>query len=244
MALETVTFLPREYCVNATQYRATYAPNKVYVGRSRNLRRNVFIDLEFRFKDRNQMEDFFDWWRDETDSGGRPFYAQLPLYNTDYKYYLINQFNDLTQSVDPFYIIKGRFILYQNKTLDEKTKPVTYDVHTTLVEGSKNNVVLLDAIDADGDALQFEITEESQNDAEAYIQGGSIVITPNRGYVGTDTIKYRAYDGVFYSDESTIFITTTQRQNSYFLVKAESDGSPVHYVTVDGEFVKVQENAE
>lgn len=247
MALETVTYLPDTYCIKAREFSAGYSPNKIYVGRSRNLRRNVLVNLTFIFKSKEEMNQFFTWWKDETDSGGRPFYAKIPLYATDYKYYLVLQYGEFTQKVDPQYIISGKFMLYQNKTSDEKSPPVANDMARTLYEGSKNNIIQLDAFDPDGDVLQLTIVDSNGDPVEssqiypystttgtkAYIQAGSIIIETVRDYIGDDTIDYKAYDGIYFSDVATITITTQARGKEQFRV-SDGSGSYEDYNVDDG----------
>ena len=239
MALETVSFLDRKYCINSTVFSGEYHPNKIYVGRSRNLRRNVFVNIEFRFKTQEEMKEFFDWWMNETDSGGRPFYATLPLYATTAKDYLILQFDAFKQKVNPYFALSAKFMLFQNKTLDEKSPPIAYDMNATFWEGSKNNVLQLDGYDPDGDAVQFTLSDSAGNDIEAseiypyetangtkaYVRGGAIIIAVARDYIGTDVLYYKVFDGLYYSQVAAINITTQARGKELLRVTDENDSS-------------------
>ena len=202
--IDYVSTLPEKFCLIASAYNATYQANKVYLGRSNNLGRETYVTLSIIFKTLDEQKEFFDWWENETDSGGRPFYAKLPMY-ADEKYYLIAQSKPFTQIVDPNYKITGQFIQYENKTKDENSPPVAHDVDAIVDENSQNNMILLDITDVDNDSIvQVEIVNTKVSDIE--VRGESVIYTPPDSFLGLKEFTYRAYDGLSWSNEATLSI--------------------------------------
>ena len=219
MAINTVPTMPEDkWCYTVKGYSASYDGNKIYVGRSNNLRRHTRVNLVFLFSGIANQKEFFDWWDKETDRGGRPFYMKLPLFGSHEdatavppekdKYYLLVQNKPFIQSIDKGYKISASFIIYSNKTKDESVAPIAYDVLGDVRVDSSNNVIMLRAIDPDGTVgLRYEIVGDSTG---VTVKGASILYNPPSSFAGAKTFKYRATDGVLWSNEATISIQITE----------------------------------
>jgi len=207
MAIDKVETMPNNWCVSIKDFRANYDGNKIYVGRSNNLERHVYVNLVFIFNSLSHQKEFFDWWKDKTDSGGRPFYAELDLYG-ERKYYLLVQSKPFSQSIATGHKITAAFVLYRNKTKDEVVAPVAHDVSATVEESSKNNVISLDAVDPDKSGiLTYEFVGSHIG---AVINGASITYTPSPSFTGDKSFRYKAYDGVMWSNVADIHVTVAE----------------------------------
>ncbi|MDW8069689.1 MAG: Ig-like domain-containing protein [Anaerolineae bacterium] len=81
----------------------------------------------------------------------------------------------------------------------------TVDEDTTLTVNVPG--VLRNDSDPDGDSLAAAFVSGPTNGMLTLNQDGSFTYKPNPNFFGTDSFKYKAYDGQLYSDEVTVTIT-------------------------------------
>ena len=95
-------------------------------------------------------------------------------------------------------------------TVNSKPVPVD-DAASTLMDVTVTIDVLANDTDADGDALTIDrITHEPTNGTVTINSDNTIDYTPNSGFTGTDTFKYKAFDGKDNSnDRGTVTVTVT-----------------------------------
>jgi RHS repeat-associated protein len=72
------------------------------------------------------------------------------------------------------------------------------------------------AYDADGDSLQFDLVSGGQHGVAQLQWDGSLTYVPNPGFVGTDTLTYRTFDGLLNSSIATIVIEVTNDRPKAF----------------------------
>ncbi len=250
MATLTIPTLPTQWCldpgctevedvcINAKTYTANYDANKRYLGRDNNLNRLVYTTLEFVFRAKEAQKAFFDWWGEETEHGGKQFYAKIPLYADDSKYYLLVQSTALVQKVDT-YKVTGKFMLFRNKVKGDNTKPVVETLDIAVTEGSQNNVTMINVEDADGDiAHELGLIEPVDND-RIKVVGLSIIYTPpSATFTGEESFQYRAFDGVLWSDPKYINVLVVEvsapvAPKQDLTVAKSNSGTAARYFTLD-----------
>ena len=103
--------------------------------------------------------------------------------------------NDRPIIKDMSHTIDAKFI--QMNTMEDS---VLFNQNSLLVRQSTNT------LDVDGDELTFIIVSLPKYGKVKIHKYGGYVYIPNRGYVGTDSFSYKAYDGKLYSNISTVNI--------------------------------------
>lgn len=73
----------------------------------------------------------------------------------------------------------------------------------------------LQAADADGDVLTYEIIQNPQNGSLTG-SGSSRTYTPDTGYTGPDSIVYRVSDGTVYSNHAIVFFTVLPAEGATY----------------------------
>ncbi len=93
-----------------------------------------------------------------------------------------------------------------NDESDEATNtpPVAKNISTTTNE-NKSVAISLNATDTDGDTLTYSATNPSHGSISG--KAPDITYTPNTGYSGSDSFKYKANDGKAESNVATVSIT-------------------------------------
>ena len=71
----------------------------------------------------------------------------------------------------------------------------------------------LDAVDIDGDTLQYEIIDPPTHGTLSYVNYAEVSYTPNAGFVGIDQFTFRASDGSLQSNLATVNITVNDTQS-------------------------------
>lgn len=231
-----VPVLPDTFFISKTVYGVEYTPNKTYLGRNQNLERETYINLRFIFKTEAERLSFFDFWVTVLNNGSKAFYANLLLFGKS-DYYLISQFGSLSQEEEPR-SLSAKFILFLNKTLDENTAPIASDIDKTFNEGSKNNYILLDGVDYDGNTLRYSLVTAPTHGEVTVLSNGGAIYTPTTAYEGTDFFEYRCYDGLEYSNTARVDITLLARDTELFY---EKDG--LRFVPSGSTQMTVKENA-
>ena len=94
------------------------------------------------------------------------------------------------------------------------TAPVTTDISVTTDEETAKSIQLI-ATDEDDDPLSYEITVEPTDGTldKGGIATGQVVYTPNSGFIGSDSFKYKANDGKADSNIGTVTITVEEALN-------------------------------
>ena len=85
--------------------------------------------------------------------------------------------------------------------------PIAKDISTNTDENVKINITLAGE-DIDGDSLSYSITK-APLDGNVTISGNIVTYTPNDGYSGVDSFKYKANDGKLDSNEATVSVDIT-----------------------------------
>ena len=90
--------------------------------------------------------------------------------------------------------------------------PVANNQQVSVGSGSSVSLVL-SASDANNNSLNYRITQQPQNGS---VTGSApnIVYTANNNFVGTDTIRFKANDGLVDSQTATVTINVTSSQNA------------------------------
>jgi len=84
--------------------------------------------------------------------------------------------------------------------------PVAKPVAKVTVQNVPVNIVL-NATDADGDALTYDIQSNPKNGRLSHIVGNNVTYSPNTGFAGEDSFTYRAHDGKGYSNIAKVSIS-------------------------------------
>ena len=94
------------------------------------------------------------------------------------------------------------------------TAPITADISVTTDKDTPKAIQLI-ATDENNDPLAYIITDEPENGSldKGGISTGQVVYTPNSGFTGTDTFRYKANDGKADSNVSTVTITVEETIN-------------------------------
>ncbi len=94
------------------------------------------------------------------------------------------------------------------------TAPVAVANAYQVLEGTALNVpapgVLANDTDAESDPLTAHLVQNVSSGTLALNANGGFIYTPAKGFVGTDTFTYRAYDGKAYSNTVTVSITVNE----------------------------------
>ncbi len=87
--------------------------------------------------------------------------------------------------------------------------PVASSLTLNVASGSSTNFHL-PASDADGDPLSYIVTQPpAHGTVVVHIQSGAAVYTPNPGYCGPDSFKFKVNDGICDSSRATVTINMT-----------------------------------
>jgi hypothetical protein len=85
--------------------------------------------------------------------------------------------------------------------------PVATASSISVMQDSQGNALQLQASDADGDALTYQITQPPAHGVLVVASAtGAATYTPNAGYCGPDSFKFRVTDGQCNSQEATVSI--------------------------------------
>jgi len=103
------------------------------------------------------------------------------------------------------------------RVIDTKNPPIAYRDTYTVKLNTPLNVpaagVLVNDVDVDGNALYAElISDVSQGDL-SFNSDGSFSYIPADGYLGDDQFTYRANDGAFYGNTTTVTLTVVDEDN-------------------------------
>lgn len=80
--------------------------------------------------------------------------------------------------------------------------------------GPRDGGVLLNDLDVDGDVLSATLIASPMNGTLALLPDGGFTYTPNPGFVGIDTFRYRAIDGLSQSNVATVTIDVREPTGS------------------------------
>ena len=86
--------------------------------------------------------------------------------------------------------------------------PTATDINTSTDENTPKDITLLGS-DIDSSTLSYAVTQNPAN-GNVTINGNVATYTPNDGYSGNDSFKYRANDGSLDSNEATVSINIIQ----------------------------------
>jgi len=86
--------------------------------------------------------------------------------------------------------------------------PTVKNQSFTLKQDTKKDIIL-EAKDADKDTLKLTITQKPTHGSLKIVSGFLVSYTPNKGYVGTDSFKYKVNDKTIDSAEATVNLTVT-----------------------------------
>ena len=103
------------------------------------------------------------------------------------------------------------------------TPPVTQDINETIERNSSTEITLLGQDINFGDVLTYELTTEPSNGSYS-LDNNIITYTPNTNFTGTDTFTYKANDGTFDSNESTITINVYDTPDISFSIDKNQIG--------------------
>jgi large repetitive protein len=97
-----------------------------------------------------------------------------------------------------------------NTAQTSNTAPTTIDIAITINENRTARMadITLQGSDIDGDNLTYSIVSDASNGSTS-ISGATLTYTANQDWNGTETITYKANDGEFDSNTSTITVTVT-----------------------------------
>jgi Bacterial Ig domain len=109
---------------------------------------------------------------------------------------------------DEIYVLQqGYHIVQECGRLLSNIKPVAQDANITFFQNTYGQLKNFAGSDGDQDPLTFMVTSQPAHGSVKLI-GNDYVYTPNAGFVGTDSVKFCAYDGFDQSDnEATLTIT-------------------------------------
>jgi hypothetical protein len=188
--------------VRADDFKPSYTPSNKYLGINRTLPREVTLPITFNFRSLEKKREFFVFWESETSRGAKPFYCKLPLFG-DFKYYLILQNGEMTQTVHPF-TVSANYILYTARTLEENNPPVVIPQSFSVDMDSTNNYIHV--IADDFDVLTYSIVTNPTNGVMDNIGGGAFYYTPTDGFSGIDTFVVGVTDELGVATEATVSI--------------------------------------
>jgi len=119
--------------------------------------------------------------------------------------------------------VTGRGVVYTYKvSVDGNSIPWAEDVAAETSEGVALSLALR-GTDVDSERLNYRVVQAPRYGTLS-LSGGSITYTPNAGYIGVDTLTYRASDGVLDSNEATVMITVWPTPTlSFETTRLESD---------------------
>lgn len=84
---------------------------------------------------------------------------------------------------------------------------MSFDLYLDVeLAGPRDGGVLLNDVDVDGDVLSATLVASPMNGTLAFLPDGGFTYTPNAGFVGIDTFRYRATDGLSQSNVATVTI--------------------------------------
>lgn len=92
---------------------------------------------------------------------------------------------------------------------------------------------LANDVDLEGASLTATLTSWPKNGQLIFNQDGSFSYTPNFGFSGKDSFKYKAYDGELTSNEQTVHIEVIHRNEMFIEINVLKNGNPL----VEGETV-------
>ncbi len=75
-----------------------------------------------------------------------------------------------------------------------------------ILDINENEGVLSNDIDPDGDVLTAELRSDASNGTLILNANGSFIYTSHQDFFGSDSFTYRAFDGIEYSNESSVLI--------------------------------------
>ena len=96
-----------------------------------------------------------------------------------------------------------------------------------LVEPTTQVGVLQNDTDIDGDRMFASITQQPANGLLVFKNNGSFTYTPNPGFAGTETFKYKAFDGKTNSNAATVTIVVDSKPNAGADVYSVDEDSPL-----------------
>jgi len=114
----------------------------------------------------------------------------------------------------------------------DNTPPVAFDQNVIIRKNSMENLIELNATDAEGDELTFEIIDEPMHGTWSGIPP-HVLYTPEDGYVGNDTFTFVANDGREDSNISTVTLNIVDMCWDSGIFKGEIVVVNDPYVTVD-----------
>ena len=88
-------------------------------------------------------------------------------------------------------------------------EPTVKNQSITLKQDTKKDI-LLEAKDADKDALKLTITQKPAHGSLKIVSGLLVNYAPNKGYAGSDSFKYKVNDKTLDSTEATVNLTITK----------------------------------
>jgi VCBS repeat-containing protein len=89
--------------------------------------------------------------------------------------------------------------------------------------------VLANDTDIDGNTLTAALYSGVAHGALAFNANGSFTYTPNTNYVGSDSFIYRVYDGIVYSNTTTVTLTVTSVPTTATVTLTFDDGYTAVY---------------
>lgn len=87
--------------------------------------------------------------------------------------------------------------------------PIASTLHVSVV---KNGTISIDlsGTDPENDSLTYSVDTPSVNGTLFQNDTNTQTYVPNTDFVGEDSFTYKAFDGVYYSDPATVYITVTE----------------------------------
>ena len=103
------------------------------------------------------------------------------------------------------------------------TPPVTQDINRTIASNSSTEITLLGTDVNSGEVLTYSIITAPLNGTYS-LDNNIVTYTPNTDFIGTDTFTYKANDGTFDSNESTIIINVYDTTDISFSIDKNQIG--------------------
>ena len=102
--------------------------------------------------------------------------------------------------------------LLAQRTVYANYQAITNPFTIIAIKNTEKSIVIRNSSDQDNDPLTYTITENPKNGTAQITNGieNRIIYTPNNDFIGTDTIKYQANDGIIDSNISTITVKVLQ----------------------------------
>ncbi|EKD51219.1 MAG: calcium-binding RTX family protein, partial [uncultured bacterium] len=96
---------------------------------------------------------------------------------------------------------------------------------TASVDSGATVTIDLEASDVDGDSLTYQITTQPTHGTVSAFSStnGTLTYTPESGYAGSDTIKFKVKDGSVWSSVATVSLTVSDAVNQPPVVSAGAD---------------------